>query len=144
MQSENVDLIAAQGANDIFAEAAILQKLLPVRLGPGRQHSAVPIHIRLLNRVRFGMSECWNWCGPTNGFGYGRFSYRGKPQQAHRVSFEAFCGPIPDGLSVLHRCDNRACINPDHLWLGTYSDNLRDAWAKGRNKGKTGHKGSSK
>lgn len=54
----------------------------------------------------------------------------------HRLSFIAFNGPIPDGMYVLHKCDNRACINPEHLFLGTYSDNIRDCYAKGRRNAK--------
>ena len=64
-------------------------------------------------------------------------SHEGRLQVAHRLSWTEANGPIPDGLYALHKCDNPSCINPDHLFLGTYSDNLRDAWAKGRNKGNT-------
>lgn len=99
---------------------------------PGRQHAARPLWERLINRVVFGLSDCWHFCGARNAFGYGRLTVNGRLQVAHRLSYEAFVGPIPQGMSVLHKCDNPSCINPEHLWLGTYSDNRRDCHAKGR------------
>lgn len=135
-------LIEAQASGDARAESLAIQALIPLRLRGGQQHSAKPLHIRLLERVAFGVSECWHWRGVTNKFGYGRFSFAGRTQVAHRLSYETFRGPIPEGMSVLHRCDNPSCINPEHLWLGTYSDNRRDCLSKGRwrvkqRKGKT-------
>jgi hypothetical protein len=130
MQSEQ--LAIAQATNDARAESVALQALIPLRLRGGQQHSAKPLHIRLIERTAFGLTACWHWRGVTNQFGYGRFSYRGKTQVAHRLSYEAFVGPIPGGMSVLHKCDNPSCINPEHLWLGTYSDNRRDCLSKGR------------
>ena len=73
---------------------------------------------------------CWIFGGNIRTDGYGR--YRGRP--AHRVSWEQAHGAIPDGLFVCHHCDVKNCINPEHLFLGTHDDNMRDAWAKGRMK----------
>ena len=76
---------------------------------------------------------CWLWGGSSMTKGYGQFSVAGKTSYgAHRFSYEAFKGPIPDGLYVLHTCDFRPCVNPDHLWLGTPVDNSRDMVAKNR------------
>ena len=76
---------------------------------------------------------CWNWTGSKNGInGYGRITVEGKSYCAHRVSYELFVGIIPNGYNVCHKCDNPVCINPDHLFVGTRSDNMQDASNKGR------------
>lgn len=72
------------------------------------------------------MSDCIEWTGARFKTGYGMVSGRGKPRRAHRVAYEEAYGPIPDGLFVLHSCDNRICINPEHLHLGTNADNMRE------------------
>jgi len=125
-------LSEAQRANNHHAERHAIQALYRRTARAGCQNSKIPLHERLFNRVVFGTTDCWHWCGPTNTFGYGRMTYQGRLQVAHRLSWIAFNGPIPDGLSVLHKCDNPSCINPEHLWLGTYSDNIKDAYQKGR------------
>lgn len=77
---------------------------------------------------------CWAWTGNTDGFGYGLVQLgRGEPRTgAHRVSWRLHKGAIPDGMQVLHRCDNPPCTNPEHLFIGTALDNSRDASQKGR------------
>lgn len=76
---------------------------------------------------------CWLWTGCVHsGKGYAHFRFRGKPRAAHRVSYLALKGPIPDVLVVCHRCDVRNCVNPGHLWLGTHKDNVNDMVVKGR------------
>ncbi len=76
--------------------------------------------------------KCWEWQASCNPAGYGGFQFNGRFGKAHRAAWELANGPIPEGICVLHRCDNPPCCNPAHLWLGTYADNHRDAVAKGR------------
>lgn len=84
--------------------------------------------LRFVSKLCFGDSECWYWRGFINRHSYGIFS----KEKAHRASWRIFCGPIPDGISVLHKCDIRFCVNPNHLFLGTQLDNMRDCATKGR------------
>ena len=78
------------------------------------------------------MDDCWEWIGGLSQFGYGHFFMRGKLEQAHRASWKIYKGKIPKGLCVCHTCDNRKCVNPKHLWLGTRNDNIQDMIKKGR------------
>lgn len=92
-----------------------------------------PIEERFWGKVdKRGPDECWEWAGAINRAGYGKLLVDRRIIGAHIASYEIHNGPIPDGLWVLHRCDNRRCINPAHLFLGTAKDNTADMMAKGR------------
>ena len=88
---------------------------------------------RFWNKVnKQAENGCWEWTASVNNKGYGWFRLDGKNRGAHRVSWMLQHGAVPGGLFVLHRCDNPSCVNPDHLWLGTNADNMRDKVEKGR------------
>lgn len=100
--------------------------------------------VRFESKVeRIPFHTCWEWTGSLmtrsdEGHRYGSFYYGGRSELAHRVSWLISRGPIPEGLWVLHRCDNPGCVNPDHLFLGTQTDNMQDCARKGRAEGAQG------
>lgn len=75
---------------------------------------------------------CWEWDGGHSWKGYKKVWLRGRPAYAHRVAYRWLRGPIPDGLDILHSCDNPSCVNPDHLRAGTHLENMQDKKARGR------------
>jgi HNH endonuclease len=81
------------------------------------------------------MDDCIEWSHRKSGGGYGMLRIDGRSVYAHRGAWTRANGPIPAGMCVLHVCDNPPCVNPEHLWVGTMADNMRDRSAKLRGKG---------
>lgn len=77
-------------------------------------------------------SGCWLWEAGLDSSGYGNFCYKGRSLGAHRVSYLHYVGEVPEGLQVLHSCDTRCCVNPNHLFTGSLQDNMEDRNNKGR------------
>src|SRR5271157_183966 len=104
----------------------------PVRF-VNHHHSRIPIEIRFWKYVDVRSdNECWPWIGNRNDKGYGTIGDKGKVVKAHRVAWALKHGPIPDNLDILHKCDNRPCCNPSHLFPGTQQDNIADMIKKNR------------
>lgn len=110
--------------------------------------NAVPTKDRFWTKVNIkSPEECWEWTAWKNkdysgsGFilSYGRIRHNGSVKVASRVAWELTYGEIPEGMLVLHKCDNPPCVNPNHLFLGTSSDNTIDAINKGRRKIRNGN-----
>lgn len=80
---------------------------------------------------------CWIWQGAVGVWGYGNIGVDGKTMLTHRASYEAFVGPIPENAMLLHSCDTPPCCNPDHLTPGSGSQNMFDAYARGRKRSPT-------
>lgn len=101
-----------------------------------------PMEQRFWAKVRKS-TGCWTWLGTTNNEGYGhiRAPRNGPLVKVHRYSWELHNGPIPNGMHVLHTCDNPSCVRPSHLFLGDHATNMKDRMDKGRtrngNMGKT-------
>lgn len=102
---------------------------MPIGIYPRKSKSILERFEKYFTKSR----GCWEWKGRISSFGYGQFAITwGDTWQAHRLSFKLYKGEDPGKLCVCHTCDNRKCVNPKHLWLGTRKDNVQDMIRKGR------------
>ncbi len=91
------------------------------------------IRKRFWPKVRLDDSDCWIWMGGVDNRGYGQIGVSShRTERVHRVSYMLHFKHIPRGASVLHHCDNKLCVNPDHLYLGSQTQNVKDAVKRGR------------
>lgn len=95
---------------------------------------------RFEEKIFYSPCGCWLWTGSTSTNGYGNLRGTDRNVSAHKTSYQIYKGSVPNGLLVLHRCDVRNCVNPDHLFLGTSSDNMIDMFSKNRGKVHRGEK----
>lgn len=122
-------LSTAQG--DPHAEAIAIRPVLrrwrKINYSKGRTPTQ-----RFMASVGFGSTDCWYWLGYLDALGYGRSAVVEGESKAHRAAYRIFKGEISTGLEVMHSCDARSCVNPEHLSLGTHTENVADMVRKAR------------
>ncbi len=89
-----------------------------------------PLKERILEKVIISDDGCWNWSGAMYKRGYGQIRIGKRCYRAHRISYEVHVGPIPNGMVVMHLCDNKICVRPSHLRVGTQLENMKDGVSK--------------
>lgn len=124
------ELCECQSQNDRFKEAIVLRKIVGRNFHKNATRKSSLIS-RFYEKIAFGSNDCWCWVGYVDQLGYGRLAHE-LENKSHRISWLIHKGEIPQGIKVLHRCDLRCCVNPDHLFLGTQTDNMQDMIFKKR------------
>lgn len=95
-------------------------------------YEATPVAERFAQKYQIDANGCWIWTDAPDSDGYGRLQIGNRAAKAHRVSYELHVGPVPEGALVCHDCDVRLCVNPGHLYAGTWNDNVQDCISRGR------------
>lgn len=142
--AESKKIYSLSFSSSLSTSYSICETVFARPLNDGSQKIRETSVDRFWSKVKKG-DNCWEWQAGKNQQGYGRFHRLtgekvgarlcSKMDGAHRVAWELDNGPIPEGLIICHRCDNPGCVNPGHLYLGTYAENSRDVSIRGRIKG---------
>lgn len=108
------------------------QRALARSLGEAALIERIHLNVSFWPRIEKRADGCWIWHGCKDGAGYGYVTVISRPVSAHRIAYRIAKGDIPKGLEVCHRCDTPLCVNPDHLFLATHEQNMKDCVKKGR------------